>query len=117
MEKSDYIIDIGPKAGKSGGEIIFEGNYKKMIKADTLTANYLSGKLKINIPKKRRKGLGKSLKLMGCSGNNLKSIDVEFPIGLIIGITGVSGSGKSTLINETLYPILNNHFYNHNCFD
>ena len=112
MEKSDHIIDVGPHAGKKGGEIIFEGTYKNMIESNTLTANYLNGTLKINVPIKRRKKNNKILKLIGCSGNNLKNIDVEFPIGLLIGITGVSGSGKSTLINETLYPILNNHFYN-----
>ena len=112
MEKSDHIIDIGPQAGKKGGEIIYEGTYKNMIESDTLTANYLNGTMKINVPIKRRKKNNKILKLIGCSGNNLKNIDVEFPIGLLIGITGVSGSGKSTLINETLYPILNNHFYN-----
>ena len=112
MEKSDHIIDVGPHAGKKGGEIIFEGNYKNMIESNTLTANYLNGTKKINVPIKRRKKNNKILKLIGCSGNNLKNIDVEFPIGLLIGITGVSGSGKSTLINETLYPILNNHFYN-----
>tara|TARA_B100001057_G_scaffold501226_1_gene622192 strand:+ start:4034 stop:6862 length:2829 start_codon:yes stop_codon:yes gene_type:complete len=112
MEKSDHIIDVGPHAGKKGGEIIFEGTYKNMIESNTLTANYLNGTMKINVPIKRRKKNNKILKLIGCSGNNLKNIDVEFPIGLLIGITGVSGSGKSTLINETLYPILNNHFYN-----
>ncbi len=112
MEKSDHIIDVGPHAGKKGGEIIFEGTYKNMIESNTLTANYLNGTLKINVPIKRRKKNNKILKLIGCSGNNLKNIDVEFPIGLLIGITGVSGSGKSTLINETLYPILNNYFYN-----
>ena len=112
MEKSDHIIDVGPHAGKKGGEIIFEGTYKNMIESNTLTANYLNGTKKINVPIKRRKKNNKILKLIGCSGNNLKNIDVEFPIGLLIGITGVSGSGKSTLINETLYPILNNHFYN-----
>ena len=112
MEKSDYIIDVGPHAGKKGGEIIYEGTYKNMIESNTLTANYLNGTKKINVPIKRRKKNNKILKLIGCSGNNLKNIDVEFPIGLLIGITGVSGSGKSTLINETLYPILNNHFYN-----
>ncbi len=112
MEKSDYIIDVGPHAGKKGGEIIFEGTYKNMIESNTLTANYLNGTMKINLPIKRRKKNNKILKLIGCSGNNLKNIDVEFPIGLLIGVTGVSGSGKSTLINETLYPILNNHFYN-----
>ena len=112
MEKSDHIIDVGPHAGKKGGEIIYEGTYKNMIESNTLTANYLNGTKKINVPIKRRKKNNKILKLIGCSGNNLKNIDVEFPIGLLIGITGVSGSGKSTLINETLYPILNNHFYN-----
>ena len=112
MEKSDHIIDVGPHAGKKGGEIIYEGTYKNMIESNTLTASYLNGTMKINVPIKRRKKNNKILKLIGCSGNNLKNIDVEFPIGLLIGITGVSGSGKSTLINETLYPILNNHFYN-----
>ena len=112
MEKSDHIIDVGPHAGKKGGEIIYEGTYKNMIESNTLTANYLNGTKKIDVPIKRRKKNNKILKLIGCSGNNLKNIDVEFPIGLLIGITGVSGSGKSTLINETLYPILNNHFYN-----
>ena len=113
MQKSDYIIDIGPNAGKKGGEIIFEGTYKKMIETKTLTANYLNGSAEISIPiSRRKKNNNKILKLIGCSGNNLKNIDVEFPVGLLIGITGVSGSGKSTLINETLYPILNNHFFN-----
>ena len=112
MEKADYIIDIGPKAGKNGGEIIFQGTYKEMIKKNTLTAQFLNGKKKIDIPKIRRKKNKKQLKLFGCSGNNLKNIDVEFPLGIIIGVTGVSGSGKSTLINETLYPILNNYFFN-----
>ena len=112
MEKADYIIDIGPKAGKNGGEIIFQGTYKEMIKENTLTAQFLNGKKQIDIPKIRRKRNKKSLKLFGCSGNNLKNIDVQFPLGVIIGVTGVSGSGKSTLINETLYPILNNYFFN-----
>ena len=112
MEKADYIIDIGPKAGKNGGEIIFQGTYQQMINQNTLTAKFLNGSKKINIPKKRRKSLKKTLKLIGCKGNNLKDIDVEFPLGIIIGVTGVSGSGKSTLINETLYPILNNYFFN-----
>ena len=112
MEKADYIIDIGPKAGKNGGEIIFQGTYTEMIKENTLTAQFLNGKKEIDVPKNRRKQNKKQLKLFGCSGNNLKNIDVEFPLGVIIGITGVSGSGKSTLINETLYPILNNYFFN-----
>jgi excinuclease ABC subunit A len=112
MEKADYIIDIGPKAGKNGGEIIFKGTFEKMIKANTLTAQFLNGNRRIEIPRKRRKKSTKTLTLIGCSGNNLKNIDVEFPLGMIIGITGVSGSGKSTLINETLYPILNNYFFN-----
>ena len=112
MEKADYIIDIGPKAGKNGGEIIFQGTYKEMIKENTLTAQFLNGKKEIDVPKNRRKQNKKKLKLFGCSGNNLKNIDVEFPLGVIIGVTGVSGSGKSTLINETLYPILNNYFFN-----
>ena len=112
MEKADYIIDIGPKAGKNGGEVIFQGSYNQMISKNTLTAQFLNGRKKIIVPKKRRNKSKKTLKLIGCTGNNLKNIDVEFPLGLIIGITGVSGSGKSTLINETLYPILNNYFFN-----
>ena len=112
MEKADCIIDIGPSAGKKGGEIIYNGSFQNMVKTKTLTAQYLNGSKSIKIPSKRRVKSNKSIKILGCSGNNLKNIDVEFPIGLIIGITGVSGSGKSTLINETLYPILNNHFFN-----
>jgi len=112
MERSDYIIDIGPNAGKNGGEIIFEGSFNQMIKKKTLTSQYLNGSKKIEVPQIRRQKSEKKLKLTGCKGNNLKNIDVEFPLEMIIGITGVSGSGKSTLINETLYPILNNYFFN-----
>ena len=111
MEKSDHIIDIGPNAGKNGGDIIFSGSYEKILKSSTVTSNFLNNKEKINIPKQRRKSDAKLI-LNGCNGNNLKNINVEFPLGLMIAITGVSGSGKSTLINETLYPILNNHFFN-----
>jgi excinuclease ABC subunit A len=112
IESADYVIDIGPAAGRHGGEIVSEGTPKEIEKHNTLTADYLSGKKKIEIPKKRRKGNGKTLTLKGASGNNLKNISVEFPLGKMIGVTGVSGSGKSTLINETLYPILNAHFFN-----
>ena len=111
MEKSDYIIDIGPYAGKNGGEIIFQGTYSNMLKNNTVTSEYLNGKKTISVPKKRRTS-SKKIKLTGCTGNNLKNINVEFPLGIMIGVTGVSGSGKSTLINETLYPILNNYFFN-----
>ena len=111
MLASDYIIDIGPKAGVHGGEIIAEGRPEEFINNHSITAKYLSGELKIEIPKKERKGNGKKLILEGASGNNLKNIDVEFPLGQFICVTGVSGSGKSTLINETLYPILNQHFF------
>ncbi len=109
---ADYVIDIGPKAGKNGGEIIFAGTPSQMMNSGTMTANYLSGKQRIEIPVQRRLGNGKNIVLSGCSGNNLKNISVTFPLGTMIGVTGVSGSGKSTLINETLYPILNAHFYN-----
>jgi excinuclease ABC subunit A len=112
IERSDHVIDIGPYAGKHGGEIISEGSPKELLKYHTMTAEYLSGQKAIEVPKKRRKGNGKTLVLEGCSGNNLKDINVEFPLGKMIGVTGVSGSGKSTLINETLYPILNTHFFN-----
>lgn len=111
MLASDYIVDLGPKAGRLGGNIVYSGTPDDMLKTDTLTANYLNGKLKIEVPKERRKGNGKSIKLEGCKGNNLKNIDVTFPLGLLLCITGVSGSGKSTLINETLQPILSKHFY------
>ena len=111
MEKSDYIIDIGPYAGKNGGQIIFQGTYSNMLKNNTVTSEYLNGNKNISIPKKRRTS-SKKIKLTGCTGNNLKNINVEFPLGIMIGVTGVSGSGKSTLINETLYPILNNYFFN-----
>ncbi len=111
IEHADHVIDIGPRAGRHGGEIISEGNPKELKKQKTLTAAYLNGNKAIEIPEKRRKGNGKSIVLKGCTGNNLKNIDAEFPLGKMIGVTGVSGSGKSTLINETLYPILNKHFF------
>ena len=112
IEAADYVIDIGPAAGKHGGEIVSEGTPKEIEKHNTLTADYLNGRKEIEIPKKRREGNGKTLTLKGATGNNLKNISVEFPLGKMIGVTGVSGSGKSTLINETLYPILNAHFFN-----
>ena len=111
MLAADYIVDIGPKAGRKGGEVVFQGTVDDMLKAGTITAQYLNGQQKIELPEKRRKGKGESLILRGCRGNNLKNVDVEFPLGQLILVTGVSGSGKSTLINETLYPILSKHFY------
>ena len=112
IERADYVIDIGPRAGKHGGEIISIGTPKELLTHNTLTADYLNGTKKIEIPKKRREGNGKFIELKGCTGNNLKNISVKFPLGKMIGVTGVSGSGKSTLINETLYPILNAHYFN-----
>ena len=112
IEHADYVIDIGPKAGKHGGEIISIGTPEELKTHHTLTADYLNGTKQIEVPKKRREGNGKFLELKGCTGNNLKNISVEFPLGKMIGVTGVSGSGKSTLINETLYPILNAHYFN-----
>ena len=112
IEQADHVIDIGPYAGKNGGEIISNGNFKNILSHKTLTADYLNGKKNIVIPKKRRIGNGKFLELSGCTGNNLKNISVNIPLGLMVGITGVSGSGKSSLINETLYPILNNYYFN-----
>ena len=111
MLNADYIVDIGPKAGRKGGEVVFQGTVDDMLKTDTITAQYLNGKMQIALPASRRKGNGQSLVLHGCRGNNLKNVDVEFPLGKLIVVTGVSGSGKSTLINETLYPILSKHFY------
>lgn len=112
IECADYVIDIGPKAGKFGGNIISKGTPAELLKEHTLTAQYLNGELKIEVPKQRREGNGKSIKLSGATGNNLKNVTVEFPLGKLICVTGVSGSGKSTLINETLYPILNTHIFN-----
>ena len=112
MLHADYVIDIGPKAGKGGGEVIFAGTPKEMLRAHTLTASYLNGERAIEVPEERRQGNGHFIELIGCTGNNLKNVSVKFPLGMMIGITGVSGSGKSTLINETFYPILNAHFYN-----
>ncbi|MEC8133708.1 MAG: excinuclease ABC subunit UvrA, partial [Bacteroidota bacterium] len=112
IEQANHILDIGPYAGKNGGTIISQGGPKELLKAKTLTAAYLNGELAIEIPKKRRKGNGKFIELKGCTGNNLKNVIVKIPLGMMVGITGVSGSGKSTLINETLYPILNNYYFN-----
>ncbi|MGJ8734724.1 MAG: excinuclease ABC subunit UvrA, partial [Cellulophaga sp.] len=112
IERADHVIDIGPKAGKHGGQIISEGKPEDLKNYNTLTADYITGKKEITVPKKRRKGNGKKIKLTGCTGNNLKNVSVEFPLGQMIGVTGVSGSGKSTLINETLYPILNAYYFN-----
>ena len=112
MRSADWVVDIGPRAGRKGGEVVFQGTPQEMLKTNTITAQYLNGQQQIAIPAKRRKGNGKSLILRGCTGNNLKHVDVEFPLGTLILVTGVSGSGKSTLINETLQPILSKHFYN-----
>jgi excinuclease ABC subunit A len=111
MLSADYLIDIGPKAGFHGGKIVAQGIPEELLKLDTLTSNYLNGKLSIPVPAVRRKGNGKSLLLKGAKGNNLQEVDVELPLGKLILVTGVSGSGKSTLINETLYPILSKHAY------
>ncbi len=109
--EADYVLDIGPRAGKHGGEILWQGKPKDLIKANTITADYLTGKRSIEIPKERRKGNGKFLKLKGATGNNLKNVNLEVPLGKLVVVTGISGSGKSSLINGTLYPILNKHFY------
>ena len=112
IERADHVIDIGPEAGRHGGEIISEGTPEEIRKHETITAKYLNGSMKIEVPKKRRKGNGKSIELKGATGNNLKNVSVTFPLGKMIAVTGVSGSGKSTLINETLYPIMNAHYFN-----
>ena len=112
IERADHVIDIGPKAGKHGGEIISEGTPAEILKHNSLTAQYLNGKKEIAVPKERRTGNGKKIELKGASGNNLKNVNISIPLGKMIAVTGVSGSGKSTLINETLYPIMNAHYFN-----
>ena len=111
MRSADWVVDIGPRAGRKGGEVVFQGTPQEMLQTDTITARYLNGQQRIAIPERRREGNGKQLILRGCTGNNLKHVDVTFPLGTLILVTGVSGSGKSTLINETLQPILSKHFY------
>lgn len=112
MLKADYLIDMGPGAGRHGGQVIAANHPKYIQQMDTDTAAYLTGKKQIAVPEKRRRGNGKKIQLKGCTGNNLKNVNLNIPLGSMIGVTGVSGSGKSTLINETLYPILNQHFFN-----
>lgn len=112
IERADHVIDIGPHAGRHGGEIISEGTPSEIKKHNTITANYLNGTMEIEVPKERRKGNGKFLQLKGATGNNLKNVSVKIPLAKMIAVTGVSGSGKSTLINETLYPIMNAHYFN-----
>ena len=112
MENADYIVDLGPKAGRKGGEITAIGGYSDILKSDSLTAQYLKGEKVIAIPAERRAGNGKKISLKGCTGNNLKNVSVDFPLGKLICVTGVSGSGKSSLVNGTLHPILSAYFYN-----
>ena len=112
IERADHVIDIGPRAGKYGGNIISEGTPKDLLKHHTLTAQYLNGEKEIEIPEKRRKGNGNFIELKGATGNNLKNVSIKIPLGKMIAVTGVSGSGKSTLINETLYPIMNAYYFN-----
>src|SRR5690606_17384096 len=112
IERADYVIDIGPHAGRHGGEIISEGITEEIRQHGTITASYLNGSMKIEVPEKRRMGNGKTLDLKGATGNNLKNVSISIPLGKMIAVTGVSGSGKSTLINETLYPIMNAHYFN-----
>ncbi|HON19134.1 MAG TPA: excinuclease ABC subunit UvrA [Salinivirgaceae bacterium] len=112
IESADYIVDIGPGAGIRGGEICAAGSLSTILESKSLTAKYLSGELSIPVPQKRRKGNGKTLTLVGCTGHNLKNVDVSIPLGMLVCVTGVSGSGKSSLINQTLHPILNAHFFN-----
>lgn len=111
MTESDYVIDIGPGAGKTGGEVVYQGTPQKMLKSHTLTADYLNGVKAINVPETRRKGNGKYIELKGASGHNLKDVDLKLPLGMFVCVTGVSGSGKSSLINGTLQPILSREFY------
>lgn len=111
MENADWIVDIGPRAGLAGGNVVYQGTYKDMLGKDTLTSGFLSGRLRIDVPEHRREGTGKSIIIHGARGNNLKSVTATFPLGKIICVTGVSGSGKSTLVNDTLHPILSQHFY------
>lgn len=111
MLAADYIVDMGPKAGRLGGEVVFEGTPQQMLQTQTLTSQYLNGKREISVPTVRRTGNGKTLRLIGARGNNLKGVTVDIPLGTLICVTGVSGSGKSTLINDTLLPILSQHFY------
>jgi excinuclease ABC subunit A len=114
MLNSDYIVDMGPKAGRAGGEVIFQGKPNDLLKTNSLTASYLNGIRKIEIPQERRQGNGETLKIYGAKGNNLKNVNISIPLGTLVCVTGVSGSGKSTLINETLQPILSQHFYRSN---
>ena len=114
MLNADYIVDMGPLAGRKGGEVVFQGTPQEMLLTDTLTSRFLNGKEKIEVPTTRRKGNGKSLRIVGAKGNNLKDVSVDIPLGMLVCVTGVSGSGKSTLINETLQPYLSQHFYHSN---
>lgn len=111
MLNADYIVDMGPLAGRKGGEVVYQGTPQDMLKTNTLTSRFLNGKERIDVPTERRKGCGKAIRIIGAKGNNLKNVNVTIPLGMLVCITGVSGSGKSTLINETLHPYLSKHFY------